>query len=60
MTPNECDTVIDWCRRKIEEKRQLNRRHAYTEKQLDGYEEAMLAVMSYFHYVKEDNNNGEN
>lgn len=61
MTRAECDTVIEWCRKKIREK---NYGENYTERlsgnRLEGYEMAMKAVMSYFHYIKEDNDNGEN
>lgn len=54
MTPNECDVVINWCRRKIDEKWEQHLRHYCREAEFDGYKDAMLAVMSYFHYIKEE------
>ena len=54
MTPNECDVVINWCRRKIDEKWEQHLRHYCKEAEFDGYKDAMLAVMSYFHYIKEE------
>lgn len=54
MTNRELDAMIDWCRQKmIKEK---SKPYGLTGKRREGYEEAMLAVMSYLHSLKEKNN----
>lgn len=51
MTDMELDMIIDWCRKKIEcEKHHMNT------KKFEGYVDAMHAVMSYLHKLKEANN----
>lgn len=48
MTDNELNEMIDWCRKKIE-----NRPFNLTGKRREGYKEAMLQVMSYLHGKKD-------
>ncbi len=50
MTDRELDGMIDWCRKKL-----ANEKHnpfGMTGKRLEGYEYAMLSVMSYLHSKK--------
>ena len=48
---DECHKMIDWCKHKIElEKKGL---HGLSGKRMEGYETAMLAVMSYLHQKKQ-------
>ena len=49
MTDRELDSIIDWCRRKAAQKK---RECGYMGKRGEGYEEAMLAVMSHLHGMK--------
>jgi hypothetical protein len=52
MANKELDCIIDWCRTKMKnEKKNL---YGCSGKRLEGYEKAMLAVMSYLHGLKED------
>lgn len=54
MTNRELDAMIDWCRQKmIKEK---SKPYGLTGKRREGYEEAILAVMSHLHSLKERNN----
>ena len=46
------DKAIDWCRQRI--KREKHSRYNFTGKRLEGYETAMLSVMSYLHSEKRD------
>ena len=48
MTDNELNEMIDWCRKKIE-----NRSFNLTGKRREGYKDAMLQVMSYLHGKKD-------
>jgi hypothetical protein len=56
MGNRELDFIIDWCRRKTFQK---TRQCGYTGKRGQGYEEAMLNVMSYLHSLKKEVSNGE-
>ena len=47
MSDRELNEMIDWCRKKLK-----NRPFNLTGKRLEGYEEAMLQVMSYLHSKK--------
>lgn len=51
--PNEYDKAIDWCRKKIETTKKYR---VLSGKRFEGYEMAMLQVMSYLHCEKERNN----
>lgn len=44
------DKAIDWCRQKL--KQEKSSRYNFTGKRLEGYESAMLSVMSYLHSEK--------
>ena len=50
MTDNDYDKAIVWCKKKIEN---VKKHHILSGKRLEGYEEAMLCVMSYLHCKKE-------
>ena len=50
MTDNDYDRAIVWCKKKIEN---VKKHHILSGKRLEGYEEAMLCVMSYLHCGKE-------
>ena len=50
MTDNDYDKAIVWCKKKIEN---VKKYHILSGKRLEGYEEAMLCVMSYLHCEKE-------
>ena len=50
MTDNDYDRAIVWCKKKIEN---VKKYHILSGKRLEGYEEAMLCVMSYLHCEKE-------
>lgn len=50
MTNTELDRIIDWCRKKIECEKQM---HHMNTKKFEGYVDAMHAVMSYLHKLKE-------
>ena len=50
MTDNDYDKAIVWCKKKIEN---VKKYHILRGKRLEGYEEAMLCVMSYLHCEKE-------
>ena len=50
MTDNDYDRAIVWCKKKIEN---VKKYHILNGKRLEGYEEAMLCVMSYLHCEKE-------
>ena len=50
MTYNDYDRAIVWCKKKIEN---VKKCHILSGKRLEGYEEAMLCVMSYLHCEKE-------
>lgn len=54
MTNRELDEIINWCRQKMVKEK--NRPYGLTGKRREGYEEAMLAVMSHLHSLKERNN----
>ena len=47
MSDKELNEMIDWCRKKIS-----NLPHNYSGKRKEGYEDAMLQVMSYLHSKK--------
>lgn len=49
MTNAELDFIIDWCRRKTAQK---TSQCGYYGKKGQGYEEAMLNVMSFLHGLK--------
>ena len=49
MESKELDLIIGWCQRKMAQK---TRQCGYTGKRGEGYEEAMLNVMSYLHSLK--------
>ena len=53
MTNRELDNLIDWCRQKMEKEK--NNPYGLTGKRREGYKEAMLAVMSHLHDLKERN-----
>lgn len=55
MTNQELDELIDWCNSKL--KREKANPLGLSGRRLDGYERAMLAVMSYLHSKKEKSNN---
>lgn len=55
MTNQELDELIDWCNFKL--KQEKANPLGLNSKRLDGYEQAMLAVMSYLHNKKEKSNN---
>ena len=50
MTDNDYDRAIAWCKKKIEN---VKKYHILSGKRLEGYEEAMLCIMSYLHCEKE-------
>lgn len=50
MSNQELDEIINWCKKKIID--QKNDRFGLSGKRLEGYEEAMHAVMSYLHKKK--------
>ena len=50
MTDNDYDRAIVWCKKKIEN---VKKYHILSGKRLEGYEEAMLCVISYLHCEKE-------
>ena len=54
MTNQELDSLIDWCRQKMEKEK--SNPYGLTGKRREGYKEAMLAVMSHLHDLKEKNN----
>lgn len=54
MTNQELDNLIDWCRQKMVTEK--NKPYGLTGKRREGYKEAMLAVMSHLHDLKEKNN----
>ena len=49
MSTKELNEMIDWCRKKIS-----NLPYSYSGKRKEGYEDAMLQVMSYLHSKKCD------
>lgn len=51
MTLQEINKLIEWCRWKISQK---SRECGYTGKRGEGYEEAMLAVMSHLSSMKKE------
>ena len=51
MTDNELNKMIDWCRKKLANEK--NNLFGLSGKRLEGYEQAMKAVMSYLHSMKE-------
>lgn len=51
MTDNELDYIIDWCRTKLANEKKNP--YGLNGKRLEGYEQAMLTVMSYLHSRKE-------
>lgn len=50
MTDKELNDLIDWCRKKIVQ----FKKQGYNVKTRDGYENAMLAVMSHLSSLKEE------
>ena len=55
MTNQELDELINWCDFKL--KREKANPLGLSGRRLDGYELAMLAVMSHLHSKKEKTNN---
>ena len=51
MTDSELDEMIDWCKKKLKITKKYR---VVSGKRLEGYEMAMLCVMSYLHRKKED------
>ena len=51
---NNFDKAISWCKKKLETTKKYN---ILSGKRLEGYEIAMLAVMSYLHCEKEREQN---
>lgn len=51
MCNDELDMIIDWCREKIADEKL---EHRLNDKELDGYDIAMKAVMSYLQGLKEE------
>ena len=51
MSDYELNEMIDWCRNKIKSEKQ-DRYYGCTGKRMEGYEKAMLCVMSYLHSKK--------
>ncbi len=51
MTDRELNEMIDWCRNKLANEK----KYGLTGKRMEGYEQAMKAVMSYLHSKKDDN-----
>ena len=51
MNNRELDNIIDWCRQKLAQEKKNP--FGLTGKRLEGYEQAMLSVMSYLHSKKE-------
>ena len=54
MSDKELNKMIDWCRKKIS-----NIPHNYSGKRKEGYEDAMLQVMSYLHSKKGSDGDGK-
>lgn len=55
MTDRELNEIIYWCRKKLDnEKRNPYGLNGLTGKRMEGYEQAMKAVMSYLHSRKGD------
>lgn len=52
MTNKELDKIIAWCKNRI--KTEKHKPFGLTGKKLEGYEEAMLQVMSYLHSKKRE------
>lgn len=50
MTDHDYDKAIVWCKKKIEN---VKKHNVLSGKRLEGYEEAMLCVMSYLHCEKD-------
>lgn len=48
MTKQECDSLIDWCRNKVEQQAKQHNSDKYKH----GYADAMRAVMSKLHDEK--------
>ena len=58
MTNNELIEMIDWCRKKLKNEKEKPLGLRLTSKELNGYEQAMKAVMSYLHSKKSGENDG--
>lgn len=52
MTSKELDEMIDWCRMKLAKEKKPPYGYGLTGKRLEGYEQAIKAVMSYLHSKK--------
>ena len=50
MTDRELDEIIDWCRKKLVDKKK--NLYSLNSKRMEGYEQAVEAVMSYLHSRK--------
>ena len=50
MTNVELDEMIEWCRKRLA----TPKKYGLTGKRLEGYKEALLAVMSYLHSKKKE------
>ena len=50
MTDKELTEMIDWCRNKVVNEKKNP--YGLSGKRLEGYEQAMLCVMSYLHSKK--------
>lgn len=55
MRETELNEMIDWCRKKLANEK--SNPYGLSGKRLQGYEQAMLAVMSYLHSRKEGGRN---
>ena len=52
MTNRELIEMIDWCRKKLKNEKEKPLGFRLNSKALNGYEQAMKAVMSYLHSKK--------
>ena len=52
MTDRELNEMIDWCKKKLTNEKKKPVGFRLNSKALDGYEQAIKAVMSYLHSKK--------
>ena len=55
MSENELNEMIDWCRKKLADEKKKPLGFRLTSKNMEGYEKAIRAVMSYLHSKKGGN-----
>lgn len=58
MSDKELNELIGWCRTKLANEKKKPFGCRLNSKALDGYEQAIKAVMSYLHSKKKESNNG--